>query len=476
MPAYSFGGRFTGEAMADLLVGYLQQFDANTQATVEQLQKAYAGYIQDDWKVRQALTLNLGLRYEYTTPYYGAAPNVNINFDPKTGRLVKAKKPSDYLVNPDHTNWGPRIGLAWQAIPKRIVVRAGYGIFYSGEDMSGSDINLPLNPDQLIPITLSQIGSGPPPFKLSDPVPAGIFTNYNTSTLSLKAREADYHAARIQQFNLATQFLLPMNSTFEVAYVGNRGSDLLAGYALNQTPFGVDGSVAANRPYPQWTQIQVGSTRSHSWFNSLQMKYEKQMTNGWYALASYTYASALDETGAWDAGSSPQYRDNFAAERGPSSQTARHRFTLANVYELPFGRGHQVGSHWNRVVDSILGGWQLSNILTTRTGLPINISLSSTGVNPATNQNYTFLSRNGGGLRPNRVGTPNTGIDPKTDRLHFLDVTAFQVQPLNTPGNSSRNRCSGAEALQRQPEHGEAIHGHRAHCRGLASRSVQRLQ
>ena len=71
--------------MADLLVGYLQQFDANTQTNVEQLQKAYAGYFQDDWKVNPSLTLNLGLRYEYTTPYYGKKPIQNINFDPRAG-------------------------------------------------------------------------------------------------------------------------------------------------------------------------------------------------------------------------------------------------------------------------------------------------------------------------------------------------------------------------------------------------------
>ena len=94
------------------------------------------------------------------------------------------------------------------------------------------------------------------------------------------------------------QYLLPLNSTFEVAYVGNRGSHLFAEYSLNQTPFGVDGSVAANRPYPQWSQITVGATRSQSWYNSLQVKCEKRMTHGWYALASYTFASALDEAGA----------------------------------------------------------------------------------------------------------------------------------------------------------------------------------
>ena len=444
VPAYTFGGRFTGEAMADLMVGYLQQFDANTQATVEQLQKAYAGYVQDDWKVSRTLTLNLGLRYEYTTPYYGASPNRNINFDFKTGKLINATKPTDYLVNPDHTNWGPRIGAAWQLIPRKLVIRAGYGIFYSGEDISGSDVNLPLNPNQLIPITLAQVGTtGPPPFKLSDSVPAGIFTNINTSIISLRAREPNYHAGRVQQFNLAAQYALPGNSTFEVAYVGNRGNNLFAEYALNQTPFGVDGSVAGNRPFPQWTQIQVGSTRAKSWYNSLQLKFEKQMSRGLYTLASYTYASALDQAGAYDAGTSPQYLDHFDEERGRQTQTARQRLTWSNVYELPFGRGRQFGSSWSKVTDAVLGGWQLSNILTTRTGLPINVSLSATGVDPVANKNYTFFGRNGGALRPNRVGVANSGLDPKADRLHFLNVSAFQVQALNTPGNSARNPAIG---------------------------------
>jgi hypothetical protein len=447
IPAFTFGGRFTGEAMADLLVGYPQQFDANTQAVVEQLQKAYAVYIQDDWKLAPNVTLNLGLRYEYTTPFYAKGANKNINFDPKTGQLVYPKSDTDYLVNADHSNLGPRLGIAWQAIPQKLVVRAGYGLFFSGEDIFGSDINLPLNPPQLIPITLQQIGTGPPPFKLQDGPPSGIFTNYNTNIISLRAREKDFHAARIQQFNLAVQYQLPSNSTFEVAYVGNRGHNLQSTYALNQTPFGIDGTVAANRPFPQWTQITMGATRARSWYNSLQLKFEKQMGRGVYSLASYTWASALDEAGSYDAGTQPQYLDYFAIERGPQSQTARHRFTWTQVWELPIGRNHRFGSNWNRVVDGFLGGWQISGILATRTGLPINVTLSATGVDPATNRNYTFFGRNGGSLRPDRVGTPNSGIDPKVDRLHFLDASAYAVQALNTPGNSSRNSAFGPNSF-----------------------------
>ncbi len=447
VPAYTFNGNYTSESIADLLTGNVYQFDANTQAVVEQLQKAYAGFVQDDWKVAPNVTLNLGLRYEYTTPYYGARPNVNINFDPQSGQLVTAKSPTDYLVNPDHGNVSPRIGMAWQIKPQKIVLRGGYGIFYSGEDMSGSDINLPLNPPQLTPITLIRVGTGPPPLRLSDTIPSNIFDSYNTNIISLRAREKDYHAARIQQFNLALQFLLPLKSTFEVAYVGNRGQHLLAQYSLNQTPFGVDGSVAANRPYPQWSQINVGAQRAESWYNSLQVKWEKRLTGGWYTLASYTFASALDEAGAWSAGSTPQYLDDFRSERGPQSQTARQRFTLSSVYDLPAGRGRRFGAQWSRAVDAVLGGWQLSGILSTHTGLPVNVSLNGTSTDPATRTSYRFFSRNGGGLRPDRIGTPNTGIDPKTDRLHFLSADAFAVQPVNTAGNSGRNVALGPKAF-----------------------------
>jgi hypothetical protein len=447
LPGYTFNANYTGESIADLLLGQVYQFDANTQAVVEQLQNVWSAFVQDDWKPRRNLTLNLGLRYDYTTPYYGARPNMNINFDPKTGQLVSSKSPTDYTVDRDLNNFGPRLGIAWQVLPQRLVLRGGYGIFYSGEDMTGSNINLPLNPPQVTPVTIIRQGSNPPPFLLSDPIPTGIFDNYDTTIISLRARERDHRAALIQQFNAALQVLLPMKSTFEVAYVGNRGRNLLSIYSLNQTPFGVDGSIASNRPYPKWSQINMGATRSRSSYNSLQGKYEKRFNRGFYELFSYTYASALDETGAWDAANSPQYLDNFRGERGPQSQTARHRVTATTIYEIPIGRGRRFGAHWNRAVDAVLGGWQISGIVGGRTGLPVNVSLNGSSTDPATRRSYRFFSRNGGALRPNRIGIPNTGIDPKTDRFHFLDLGAFAVQAVNTPGNSQRNIARGPKAL-----------------------------
>jgi hypothetical protein len=446
VPEYDFNGNFTGESLADMLTGNVYNFVADTQEIETILQKAYAAYIQDDWKVTPTLTLNMGLRWEYETPFYGAAPYENINFNFQTGQLVHGTGPTDYLVKPDHLDFGPRIGAAWQAVPEKLVLRGGFGMFYSGEDPSGSDVDLAANPPNFIPINLTEVGSGPTPLQFSQPVPSTIFNNYNTQIISLTARQTDYHAARIYQFNVALQYSLPLKSTLEVAYVGNRGYDEFAENAGNQVPFGLDGSVATNRPYPLWSGITVGSQVARSWYNALQLKYEKHLTKGWYALAAYTFASAIDQAGAWGANTSPQISNDFAAENGPQAQTPRRNFTFANTYELPFGRGRRFGSNWNRGTDYVLGGWRLANILTVHTGLPLNVTLSSSGVNPANNQNYKFLNLNGGTLRPNRVGNPQTGISPEVNRLDFLNTAAFQVQTVNTPGNSSRDVALGPGA------------------------------
>ena len=446
VPEYDFNGNFTGDSLADLLTGQVYNFVADTQEVETIKQKAYAAYIQDDWKVTPTLTVNLGLRWEYETPFYGTGLYQNINFNFQTGQLVHGTGPTDYLINPDHKDFGPRVGVAWQVLPEKLVLRSGFGIFYSGEDPSGSDVDLAANPPNFIPVSLTEVGSGPPPILLSQPVPSTIFNTYNTQIISLTARQPDYHAARIYQFNLALQYSLPLKSTFEVAYVGNRGYDEFAENAGNQVPFGLDGSVPANRPYPAWAGITVGSQVARSWYNALQLKYEKRVSHGWYSLASYTFASAIDEAGAWGANTTPQIANDFALEQGPQAQTPRQNFTFANTYELPFGHGRRFGSNWNRATDYVLGGWRLANILTIHTGLPLNVTLASSGVNPANGQSYKFLNLNGGTLRPNLVGNPQTGISPEVNRLDFLNSAAFQVQTLNTPGDASRDVALGPGA------------------------------
>lgn len=444
-PAYSFQGRYSNDGMADLLLGLPEAVQLNTVPEVNQLQRALSFFAQDDFKVSPRLTVNLGMRYEYTTPYYGSGTNVNINFNPATqGLLVAGKDGNDkYLVTPDKNNFGPRLGVAWQLRPEKVVVRAGYGIFYNSEDMYGSEANLPLNPPQLIQANLIRVGAGPAPIRLSDAIPSGVLSNFDSRLVTLRTRESEQRSGMIQQWNVALQFQVTRTSTFETAYVGNNGRNMFGLYERNQTPFGVDGSVAANRPFPLWQGIQTGASRAKARYNAFQTKFEHNYSSGLYLLAAYTWASALDQVGAWDSGASPQLLDSFDAEWGRQSQTPNHRYTTAATYDLPFGRGRKFGSGLSKPAEWILGGWKMSTILSFRSGLPINVSLNSNGVNPATGQSYRFLQRNGGGLRPNRVGEANTGTDPKDNRFAFLSATAYAVQAINTPGNAARNSAYG---------------------------------
>lgn len=443
-PAYSLDGRFTNDSMGDLLVGYPWRVLLNTVPVVDQRQNVLAGFVQDDFKAAPNLTLNLGLRYEYATPFWGAGQNRNVNFDPVSRRLVQASGQDRYLVTPDRNNWAPRLGAAWQAVPSRLVLRGAYGVFYSGEDIYGSEANLPLNPPNFVQVGLQQAGlNAPPPLRLSDPLPADALTRFRTDTLTLRTRERENRSALIQQWNVALEFSVLDDATLEIAYVGNNGRNLFALWDRNQTPFGVDGSIPANRPFPEWQQIQTGATRARSNYNALQLRFDKRFARGWHSLLSYTYASAIDEAGAWSAGNSPQLYDDFRSERGFHSQMSRQRLTHAAIWQLPFGRGRRFGSGWNSAAELLLGGWQLAAITTARSGLPVNVTMALTGIDPATGQTYRFFNRNGGGLRPDRVGKPNTGISPKVDRFRYLDAAAYRVQAINTPGNAARNSAWG---------------------------------
>ena len=247
----------------------------------------------------------------------------------------------------------------------------------------------------------------------------------------------------LHQWNVAVEVGLPAQSTLEIAYVGNRGRNLPGTYQANQTPFGVDGSVPALRPYPMWNTIELYETRARSQYDGLQAKFEHRFNSGWFNLTSYSYGRAFSETGGFAAGNAPQLYNDWRSEWAPDSQTPRHRLSVANIYQLPIGRGRAIGGSMSGVAEFLLGGWQVSSLVTWQTGIPVNVSLAATGIDPATGQSYRFLNRNGGSLRPNIVGSPNTGTDPKDDRFTFLSAGAYQVQALNTPGNAPRNSAWG---------------------------------
>lgn len=448
-PAYTFNGTFTGNALADFMLGSAQAYVAVTNTVVDYRQETYSGFVQDDLKVSPNLTANLGLRYEYTTPMYGHGQYVNINFDPSKGQLFSANDGNKYAQDVDRNNFAPRLGLAWQLKPDKYVLRAGYGIFYSGEEIHGSDDMMVFNPPQVIRAQLNASGTGfaaTPAIRLSDPFPSTLLSNYNSTTVSVRAHQRDWNMPQVQQWNVALETLLPWQSSFEVAYVGNRGTNQIVGLPLNAVQWGQNGAVAANRPYPQWQQISMFFTAAQSKYDSLQLKFEKRQSHGLYFLGSYTFANALEEVGGWAAGGHtiqdnvlPDYSNLDAvlrSARGPNTQVARHRLTLTQVWQLPIGRGRAIGRDMSPVLDAIVGGWQLSSVTSIRTGMPVDVTLASSGTDPATGLPYSFLNRNGGGILPNATGVDPNANSSTNDLLHWLNPAAYAVQAVNTPGNA----------------------------------------
>ena len=203
-PAYTFNGTFTGNALADFMLGSAQSYVAVTNTVVDYRQEAYSAFVQDDFKVSPNITANLGLRYEYTTPMYGHGQYVNINFDPSTGQLYSAGDSDPYAQDVDRNNFAPRLGLAWQLKPERYVLRAGYGIFYSGEEIHGSDDMMVFNPPQLIRAQLNASGTGfaaTPAIRLSDPFPSTLLSNYDSTTVSVRAHGRNWDMPQVQQWN-----------------------------------------------------------------------------------------------------------------------------------------------------------------------------------------------------------------------------------------------------------------------------------
>ncbi len=464
---FNFTNEYTEDAAADMLIGYPRNVSGQTHMICEQLQQNFSMYLQDDWKVTPQLTINMGLRYEYVTPYWGKSPITNINLDLKSGQLMIApggqpllfgarEASNKFVQSQDFNNLGPRFGLAYQ-LANGMVLRGGYGVFFSGEDFHGSGGNLLINGPNTLPITLSREGNGPPPLTLAMPIPGNFLdpAAVKTENLSWQFRKQDIEASTVQQWNAALQFLLTPSATFEVAYVGNKVANQEAAIRANVAPYGVDGSIPANRRYPHLGNIELWEATSNSEYHALQTKFEHRFSEGWYNLTSYTYASGLAESGGFGAGNGVQViltgadglpTGDRRRERAFHRQLTRHRLSVANVWQIPYGRGKKWGNNISPALSAIIGGWQFNTIVTGKSGLPVNVHIRSSGNDPITGQPYKFLSNSGtnsSNFRPDRVGDANTGIDPGTDRFNFLDANAYKLQTLNTPGNAARNSAWG---------------------------------
>ena len=429
---FFFNGQFTravagvrggGDGLADSLLGMTSSVRFSTPLNVRRHAYAYETYIQDNWKVTPKLSLNLGLRYEYQSPYVeqnDRAQNFIIDPDDSrfgtlipTGSGVEGRS----FRKRDLNDWGPRIGLAYQVAPKT-VIRAGYGVFYVGTFrlpvLADPTANPPFYLQNDIP---SQVASATSQVVIRDGIPPDALNpDVITGRSLVGVWPFSFRNGMTNQWNFNIQQSLPGNSLVSLAYVGSNTVHTESGANVNQPEPGPGGN-NPRRWFPQFANITTNPAVGGANYQGLEAKFERRFNDGFSVLSGYTWSKNL----AKQLGQRTSYW-HLAPEKTISRQHLPQRVFFAGVWNLPFGNGRKYATQGP--LAKVIGGWQLSPIFEAQRGLPLSASVAG---NPA---NTT------GGQRPNRIGDGNLPRSQRTPQRWF-DIGAFEIPDRFTFGNSA---------------------------------------
>jgi hypothetical protein len=396
-----------------------------------------AGFVQDDWRVKPWLTLNLGLRYELQTPLTEATGRI-ANFIPELGQAVLSGDPRypESLVETDRDNWGPRVGFAARPFgDERTVVRGGAGIYFSLETFNPIRQQLAVTYPFLVREQYSRLATNPALLTFSNPFPDGRGGIQGLDTPF--GMDSVYRTPEFYQYNLTVERELLQDLALELGYVGSRGRHLGRRYNLNQprpvaaTPAG---GVVTTRPYPTFGDIQYQDQGAQSSYDAFQTSLRRRARGGLTLLVSYTFSRAIDDASSTNNSTTgtqkfPQDVDNFAAEKSLADFHRAHQFSASVNYDLPFGQGRRHGSGWTGFRQAALGGWQVNGIVTILSGRPYTPQYSA----PEVAQQ-----------RPDLVGDPASNVPPglSFNPAAFQQPRATTADP-NLFGNAGRNILIG---------------------------------
>ena len=434
---------------ADFLFGAPSQYALSSFFIAYLRQNQHNFYVQDDWKLNNKLTLNLGLRWDYGSPYYDRDNRVT-NFDPVSATLLHARAGSVYdrtLVHPDLNDWAPRLGFAYAASPN-LSLRGGYSVGFVHFTRAGPGVLLPINAPQAVSASVTQTLTTPGFRRIQDGFPAGLtdtFDPLRTTVISIAPNTRDPY---VQSFYVAVQRGLAKNSLVDVAYVGNHAVKLQQIVNLNQR----DPSRNFARPIPTWSEITNPRNAGYSNYNSLQVRYEQRFLAGLTLLNSFTYSKSMDnDSGSQDSnGPSPQDALNPAAEYAQSDYNQPLVNTLSLVYELPFGRSRHY-LNGGGILNQAIGGWQVSAINQSASGTPINLTYGPSSANQVS-PGLSATNRGANQYRPNRnLGVPLTRLIKSGNNVQYLNLAAVSLPAASTStgavaspfGNFSRNAALG---------------------------------
>ena len=424
-----FRTSFTGNAMADYLLGYVSDLQMSNVFVADQRHHAEMFFVQDDWKVDARLTVNLGLRYDFMTPALEAT-NQQTNFNPAgTGSLVFATDGSlaeRSLVNPDRNNFAPRVGVVYK-LDDRTILRGGWGIFYNLFDRVGSEDQLALNLPGLVNKTITQT-SGSPVFFLQQGFPAGFLNppNLDPAAGQLKAvrlRSVDQNDPNTMTSQASAGIQRDLgNMVLSADFVYSRGSNLATLINLNQPlPNAAGNNALGVLPYPNFGFIEWRADNGRSDYKGIDLGLEKRYARNYAFGVAYTLGKSQDNASeqltTQGSNAFPQNSRDFEPWFGPSDYDVRHRFSANFVWGLPLG------------TNAFAKDWTVSGIYSARTGRPFTVNQAGNNVGT----NMTGL--------PNVTGDPSAP-GPKTVDQWF-NTAAFTAIPSGTFGNELRNQLTG---------------------------------
>jgi hypothetical protein len=416
--------------------------------------KYFALFVQDDWKVRPNLTLNLGLRWEAHTPKFDANDRMN-GFDPTVlnpvsgtpgiitfaGRDGRGRQ----LYDGDWNNIMPRIGLAWKPLGRAgTVVRAGSGVFF-GVPLPGTN-NTSAGFAAQASYTSPDNGITAP-FYLRDGFPGGLANpelgpGYGAVRVGQAAAFAPDYVEKERslsytiQWNLSIQQDVGRNSIVEIAYLGT------VGHKLNGPDVNINqvrpelmgpGNAQALRPFPQYGNVvKTTPMWGNSSYHGVNFKFEKRFSDGVNVLANYTFSKFIDDVpGTQEIGAAPGMQNyyNRPAEKALSGNDVRNRFAFSSVYELPAGKGRKYLSSGPAAL--ALGGWNIGAILTLQQGSPFGLTTQLNSLNAFS-----------GAQRVNLLRDPALPKDKRTVERYF-DTEAAVAPPQFTFGSAGRSILTG---------------------------------
>jgi hypothetical protein len=471
---------------ADFLFGTPGSYSLSTYWISHLHQNMESVYAQDDWKFDPKLTLNLGLRWEYGSPYSERNGDLS-NFNPATGTMLTLDPgyTTSYtsgtnlsacggagstapacithysgngvygktLVNPDLVDYAPRLGFAYAATHS-ISVRGGVGMSYVHYYRAGSGNMLAINAPHAMFTAVTNPGTATTTGfqRLSAGYPTGLATIFSAGTDNIDYIPSNTKDSYVESYFLSAQKQLAKNVLFDLAYVGNHGVHLQGFVNANQK----NPSNGWARPYPNWGGYLLNNTANtynngditealngfKSHYHSLQARYEQRFVGGLTLLNSFTWGHAQDNASSTLEANTPAPQDanNLRGDYGQSDYNLPIANITSFVYDLPVGKGKHYLSNSSSLTNILLGGWQIGGVNTVQGGTPFNLTYSPA----AANQVSPMLTQSWRGqnlYRPNLVpGAHYTQGKQKLANgyVQYVNLSALTL-PSTYVGNVTAN-------------------------------------